>query len=118
MPRSSAPMCWVIGTTSSRVLVMTVMGVSSAGRSLRAFVEHGLVGLVLIRKRDGLVLAQGEVDVAEHLASARALALDMHRKSVAVASLVQDGAEAEHRVDVAHRNFHARHPGVRGVALA
>src|SRR3954451_5277449 len=89
-----------------------------AGRSLRALVERGLVGLVLVREVDDLVVTRREVDVAQHLAAAGALALDMHCKGGTLAFPAQDGAESEHRVDVASRDLHARHTGVRTVALA
>ena len=69
--------------------------------------KHGLAGLVLIRKVDGLVLARREGDVAQPLAPARALAFDMDHKSGALALLAQNGAQAEHRVDVARRDLHA-----------
>src|SRR5262245_6452009 len=88
-------------------------GVQKSGRrSGAAPVEHGLVGLVLTRESDGLLVAQREVDVAHHLASARTLAFDVDCKSSAVALLVQDGAETEHRIDVLGRDFHARNAGV------
>src|SRR5262249_51218155 len=90
----------------------------SGRRSVRTPVEHGLVGPVLIRETDGLVVAPREVGVARHLASARTLAFDMDRKSSAVALLVQDGAETEHRIDVLGRDFHARNAGVRTVPFA
>src|SRR5215469_3485619 len=72
-----------------------------AGPSLITSMKHGLVGLVLIRKVDGLVLARREIDVAQHLAAARALAFDMDHKGSALALLAQNSAQAEHRVDVA-----------------
>src|SRR5262249_41610659 len=78
-----------------------------AGPSIRTSMKHGLVGLVLIRKVDGLVLARREIDVAQHLAAARALALDMDHKGGALALLAQNSAQAEHRVDVAQRDLHA-----------
>src|SRR5262249_33430752 len=81
-------------------------------RLIRTPIEDGLVGLVLVGEVDGLVLAQGEIDIAQHLAAARPLALDMDRKRVALALLVQDSAEAEHRVDVLERDLHPRHGGV------
>ena len=56
--------------------------------------KHGLVGLVVIRKVDGLVLARREVDVAQHLAAARALAFDMDHEGGTVALLAQDRAQA------------------------
>src|SRR5262245_65285818 len=90
----------------------------SGRRSVGTPVEHGLVGLVLIREIDGLVVTQREVHVAHHLASAWTLAFHMDRKGGAVALLVQNGAETEHRIDVRQRDFHARHAGVRTVALA
>src|SRR5262245_55466124 len=90
----------------------------SGCRSVGTPVEHGLVGLVLIREIDGLVVTQREVHVAHHLASAWTLAFHMDRKGGAVALLVQNGAETEHRIDVRQRDFHARHAGVRTVALA
>src|SRR5262245_13025739 len=68
----------------------------SGPRSVGTPVEHGLVGLVLIREIDGLVVTQREVDVAHHLASAGTLAFHMDRKGGAFALLVQDGAETEH----------------------
>src|SRR5262245_55781556 len=86
--------------------------------SIRAPVQNGLVGLVLVRKVDRLVLAQREIDVAQHLAAARALALDMHRKGVAVTRSAHDRAESEERVDVARCNLHARNAGVGCTALA
>src|SRR3954465_11190080 len=89
-----------------------------AGRSLRALVERGLVGLVLVREIDDLVVTRREVDVTQHLAAAGALALDMHRKGGPFALSAQNGAESEHRVDVASGDLHARHTGVRAVALA
>src|ERR671930_226576 len=55
--------------------------------SVRASIEHRLVGLVLVGEIDGLILAQREVDVAHHLASARATALDVHREGRALAPL-------------------------------
>src|SRR6185312_6235390 len=67
-----------------------------AGRSLRALVERGLVGLVLVREIDDLVVARREIDVAQHLAAAGTLALDMHRKGGTLAFSAQDGAESEH----------------------
>src|SRR5262249_53163214 len=78
-----------------------------AGPSIRTSMKHGLVGLVLIRKVDGLVLARREGDVAQHLAAAWALAFDMDHKGGALALLAQNGAQAEHRVDVARRDLHA-----------
>ena len=69
--------------------------------------KHGLVGLVLIRKVEGLVLARREGDVAQHLAATRALAFDMDHKGGTVALLAQNGAQAEYRVDVARRDLHA-----------
>src|SRR5262249_48633020 len=87
---------------------------SSIGTSMK----HGLVGLVLIRKIDGLVLARREGDVAQHLAAARALAFDMDHEGRALALLAQDGAQAEHRVDVARRDRHARYAGIRAIRLA
>src|SRR5262245_38559107 len=90
----------------------------SGRRSVGAPVEHGLVGLVLIREIDGLVVAQREVDVAHHLASARALAFDMDRKGSAVALLVQDSAEAEHRIDILGLGFPGRNAAARTAALA
>src|SRR5262247_3294795 len=89
-----------------------------ASRSIRTSMKHGLVGLVLIRKVDGFILARREDDVAQHLAAARALAFHMDHKGGAVALLVQDGAQAEHRVDVARRDLHARHARVRTIGLA
>src|SRR4051812_47110724 len=89
-----------------------------AGRSLRALVERGLVSLVLVREIDDLVVTRREVDVTQHLAAAGALALDMHRKGGPFALSAQNGAESEHRVDVASGDLHARHTGVRAVALA
>src|SRR5262245_53705185 len=89
-----------------------------ASRSSRTSMKHGLVGLVLIRKVDGFVLARREDDVAQHLAAARALAFHMDHKGGALALLAQDGAQAEHGVDVARRDRHARHAGVRTVRLA
>jgi len=48
---------------------------------LRTLVERSFVSLVLIPKKiDDLVVARREVDVAQHLAATRALALDMDRK--------------------------------------
>src|SRR5262245_20887946 len=76
--------------------------------SIRAPVQDGLVGLVLVRKVDRLVFAQREIVVAQHLAAAGALALDMHRKGVAVTRFFHDRAEAEKGVDVARCNRHAR----------
>src|SRR6185436_4873327 len=89
-----------------------------AGRSLRTLVERGLVGLVLVGEIDDLVVTRREVDVTQHLAAAGALALDMHRKGGTLAFPAQDGAESEHRVDVASGDLHARHTGVRAIALA
>ena len=53
--------------------------------------KHRLIGLVLVREIDGLVVAQGEVDVTDHLASAGVLAF-ADCESVAVALLVRDDA--------------------------
>src|SRR5262245_7756568 len=89
-----------------------------ASRSIRTSMKHGLVGLVLIRKVDGLVLARREDDIAQHLAAARALAFHMDHKGGALALLVQDGAQAEHRIDIARRDLHARNAGVRTIRLA
>src|SRR5262245_58450790 len=89
-----------------------------ASRSIRTSMKHGLVGLVLIRKVDGSVLARREDDVAQHLAAARALAFHMDHEGGALALLAQDGAQAEHGVDVARRDRHARHAGVRTIWLA
>jgi len=77
--------------------------------------KHGLAGLVLVRKVVGLVLARREGDVAQHLAPTRALAFDMDHKSGALALLAQNGAQAEHRVDVARRDLHAWGRMQRGV---
>src|SRR5262245_7417416 len=63
-----------------------------AGRSVGATVEHGLVGLVLIGKIDGLVLAWREIHVAEHLAAAWTLAFHMNHEGGAFALLAQDRA--------------------------
>src|SRR5262245_55481250 len=75
-----------------------------SGASIRTSIKHGLVGLVLICKVDGLVLARRQVDITQHLAAARTLAFDMDYKGGALALLAQDGAQAEHRVDVARRD--------------
>src|SRR6516225_5920308 len=80
--------------------------------------KHGLGGLVQIRKVDGLVLARLEDDVAQHLATTWALAFDMNHEGGALALLAQDRAQAEYRVDVARRDRHARHAGVRTIWLA
>ena len=93
-------------------------GHSRRGISLRALVEHGLVGLVLVREINGLVVARREVDVAQHLAAARPFAFDVDREGGALTLPAQDGAEAEHQIDVASRDLHARYPGIRTVALA
>src|SRR5215813_6431943 len=55
------------------------------GRSIGTSMQHGLVGLVQIGKVDGLVLARLEDDVAQHLATTRALAFDMDHEGGAVA---------------------------------
>src|SRR6516165_360340 len=89
-----------------------------AGRSIGTSMQHGLVGLVQIRKVDGLVLTRLEDDVAQHLATARALAFDMDHEGGALALLAQDRAQAEHRVDVARRDRHARYAGVRTIWFA
>jgi hypothetical protein len=46
-------------------------------RSIWTFVKRGLVGLVLSREIDDLVVARSEFDVAHHSAAARAFAFDM-----------------------------------------
>src|SRR5262249_8123903 len=89
-----------------------------ASRSVGTSMKHGLVGLVLIRKVDGLVLARREGDVAQHLVTTRAFAFDMNHEGGALALLAQDRAQAEHRVDVARRDRHARYAGVRTIWLA
>src|SRR5262249_19331452 len=89
-----------------------------AARSIWTSMKHGLVGLIQIRKVDGLVLARLEDDVAQHLATARALAFDMDHEGGALALLAQDRAQAEHRVDVARRDGHARYAGIRAIWLA
>src|SRR5258708_4155986 len=58
--------------------------------SVGTLIKHGLVSLVLIGKVDCLVVEQGEVDVAQHLASARPFALDVNRKRIASALLFDD----------------------------
>src|SRR6185312_17409190 len=89
-----------------------------AGRSIRTLVERGLVGLVLVREIDDFVVTRREVDITQHLTAAGALAFDMHRKGGTLAFPAQDGAEPEHRVNVASGDLHARHTGVRAIALA
>src|SRR5262249_7639119 len=86
-----------------------------AGRSIGTSMQHGLVGLIQIRKVDGLVLARLEDDVAQHLATTRALAFDMDHEGGALALLAQDRAQAEHRIDVARRDRHVRYAGVRTI---
>ena len=64
-------------------------------RLIWTFVERGLVGLVLIREIDDLVVARSEVDVAHHSAAARAFAFDMQCEGGTLTLPAQDGAQTK-----------------------
>ena len=85
--------CGVVGGSCSSSAAPEA-GLAAGGivESVGTAMKHRLIALVLVREIDGLVVAQGEVDVTDHLASAGVLAFDADCESVAVALLVRDDA--------------------------
>jgi hypothetical protein len=87
-------------------------------RLIWTFVKRGLVGLVLSREIDDLVVARSEVDVAHHSAAARAFAFDMQCEGGTLPLPAQDGAQTKARIDVADGDLHPRNTRVGAVSLA
>ena len=87
-------------------------------RLIWTFVKRGLVGLVLSRKIDDLVVSRSEVDVAHHSAAARAFAFDMQCEGGTLPLPAQDGAQTKARIDVVDGDLHPRNTRVGAVSLA
>src|SRR5436853_4050 len=88
------------------------------GASLRAFVENGRGGMVLVVEVERIVVAQFERDVAEDCLVARNLALHLNRYGVAEPVLGQDGASAHIRFDLGSGDPHDRVLLLRSISLA
>jgi hypothetical protein len=70
-------------------------------RSVGAPIEYGLIGLVLIRKVDGLVRARREIDVAQHLATyeaAEKAGLGIKKEHPMLQVAVYDGVEGVNKI--------------------
>ena len=70
------------------------------GRSTRALVKCGFIGLMQIGEVDDLVITWREANVAQHLVAVGAFAFEVYREAGALSFPTQDSAETKHRVDV------------------